>query len=152
MNAFHHFPDKPTFIAEAARVLAPGGALCTVGLDPHRGTPLWPVYEYFPGTLQNDLERYPSCEQIRAWLADAGFASPSSRLAQHIRSNRHVRSIAAPPRGASNQQLLSHSNTIACHETGRHIPQLRRTGDPWNWSRWFVRLVVHWAFFWPTVN
>src|SRR5215475_7078210 len=34
VNALHHFPDKPRFLAEAWRVLRPGGRFFSVGMDP----------------------------------------------------------------------------------------------------------------------
>jgi ubiquinone/menaquinone biosynthesis C-methylase UbiE len=37
VNAFHHFQDKVGFLAEAMRVLRPGGLIMTIGLDPHTG-------------------------------------------------------------------------------------------------------------------
>ncbi len=118
MNAFHHFPDKPAFIAEAARVLAPGEAFCTIGLDPHRGRPRWHVYKYFEGTLAADLQRYPSCEQIREWLVDAGFASCSTRVAQHIQTSTPAEAALSSPMtrkdGTSQLALLSD----AAYESG----------------------------------
>jgi ubiquinone/menaquinone biosynthesis C-methylase UbiE len=111
MNALHHFPDKPGFLAEAARVLAPGGAFCTIGLDPHRGEPRWAVYDYFEGTRAADLERYPSCVEIRRWLEDSGFTSCSTRPAQHIRSSTPAVAALRSPMmrkdGTSQLALLS---------------------------------------------
>lgn len=74
INALHHFTDKLAFLAEARRVLRPGGALMTVGLDPHTGLDRWHIYEYFQGTLEIDRGRYPSSDQIRAWMTSLGFS------------------------------------------------------------------------------
>ena len=51
----------------------------TVALDPHTGTDQWWVYDYFEGTLEIDRQRYPSCDQIREWMSDAGFVDTFSR-------------------------------------------------------------------------
>lgn len=111
MNALHHFPDQPGFLAEAARVLVPGGSFCTVGLDPHRGTPRWPVYDCFRGTRERDLARYPTVGRIRAWLEAAGFDACESHVAQRIRSTRTADEVLASPmlqrRGTSQLALLS---------------------------------------------
>jgi ubiquinone/menaquinone biosynthesis C-methylase UbiE len=84
INAFHHFVDKRVFLAEARRVLRPGGALMTIGLDPHTGVDQWWVYDYFPAALAADRERYPPTATIREWLAAAGFRDASTSVAQHI--------------------------------------------------------------------
>ncbi|MGH7336115.1 MAG: class I SAM-dependent methyltransferase [Myxococcota bacterium] len=111
MNAFHHFPEKPGFIAEVSRVLSAGGAFCTIGLDPHRGRPRWPIYEYFEGTLAADLERYPPCAMIREWLSEAGFASISTQVGQHIRTSTPADATLRSPMmrkdGTSQLALLS---------------------------------------------
>lgn len=111
MNAFHHFPDKPGFIAEVSRVLNPGGAFCTIALDPHAGRARWPVYEYFEGTLASDLERYPPARQIRRWLREAGFSSIQTQVAQHIRTSTPASAALRSPMmrkdGTSQLALLS---------------------------------------------
>ncbi len=97
MNALHHFPDKAAFIAEAGRVLGPGGAFCTVGLDPHRGRPRWAVYDYFEGTRLTDAARYPPHEQIVRWLEKAGLTDCGSRVAEHIRRKRKAEEVLDSP-------------------------------------------------------
>jgi len=84
INALHHFSDAATFFAEARRVVAPGGGLLTIGLDPHAGVDVWCIYDYFEGTLAHDLERYPPTAQIRAGLAAAGFVRCETQVAQHL--------------------------------------------------------------------
>ncbi|HUE87877.1 MAG TPA: class I SAM-dependent methyltransferase [Vicinamibacterales bacterium] len=73
INALHHFSDHSAFFREARRILRPGGALLTVGLDPQRGADRWWVYDYFSETLVEDRKRYPASEEIRAGMAIAGF-------------------------------------------------------------------------------
>lgn len=84
INAHHHFSDKRRFLREHRRVLRPAGSMMTIALDPHTGTDQWWVYEYFDGTLDIDRQRYPSCEQLRAWMRDAGFSNVYTREVQHL--------------------------------------------------------------------
>jgi SAM-dependent methyltransferase len=84
VNALHHFPDKPAFIAEARRVLRSGGRMLTIALDPHTGNDRWSVYDYFEGTLEADLQRYPATERIRNWMRDAGFHASRTVEVQHM--------------------------------------------------------------------
>jgi ubiquinone/menaquinone biosynthesis C-methylase UbiE len=84
VNAFHHFEGKRACLAEARRVLRPGGGFFTVGIDPHTGLDRWCVYDYFAGTLETDLRRYPPTSRIRAWLAEAGFEGSASEVVQHV--------------------------------------------------------------------
>ena len=74
INALHHFADRDAFCAEVRRVLKPGGALLTIGLDPNAGRDTWWIYEYFPETVAIDMERYPAVKTIRAEMVRAGFA------------------------------------------------------------------------------
>jgi len=84
INAHHHFSDKLQFIREARRVLRPSGSVMAIALDPHSGTDRWWVYDYFEGTREIDMQRYPSCAQIRAWMGEAGFVHARTCEVQHI--------------------------------------------------------------------
>lgn len=84
VNALHHFPNPHSAIAECGRVLRPGGAFLTIGLDPHTSTDSWWVYDYFPAARAADRDRYPSAAVIRAALARAGFEDVTTRVAQHL--------------------------------------------------------------------
>jgi len=84
VNALHHFTDKAAFSREAKRVLRPGRALLTVGLDPHTQQDRWWIYDYFPESLQADRERYLSTQAIREILRAAGFASCETRAVQRL--------------------------------------------------------------------
>lgn len=85
INALHHFGDADAFMAEARRVLRPGGALLIIGLDPHTRLDQWWIYDYFPAALKADRARYLATATIRRRLEAVGF-EPTTELAQHIRS------------------------------------------------------------------
>jgi len=74
INALHHFSDRQEFFAQARRVLRPGGALMSVGKDPHAERDTWWVYDFFPETVQVDRERFARVRTLRGELALAGFA------------------------------------------------------------------------------
>jgi ubiquinone/menaquinone biosynthesis C-methylase UbiE len=84
VNALHHFDDRVAFFVEARRVLAPGGQLLTIGLDPHTGIDQWYLYDYFDCVLEADKRRYSSTAEIRAWLHDAGFVAVRTTEVQHL--------------------------------------------------------------------
>jgi len=87
INAHHHFTDKLKFFQEAYRVLTPGGSMMTIALDPHNGKDQWWVYDYLEGTLDIDKERYPACEQLRAWMGDVGFSNIYTNEVQYLPSD-----------------------------------------------------------------
>jgi ubiquinone/menaquinone biosynthesis C-methylase UbiE len=84
VNALHHFTDRTAFFAEARRVLKPGGALLTIGKDPHTERDDWWVYTYFEQTREIDCARYARVRTLRGEMALAGFAWTESMEADHI--------------------------------------------------------------------
>jgi ubiquinone/menaquinone biosynthesis C-methylase UbiE len=90
VNAFHHFEAPEVALREALRVLRPGGAFLSVGLDPHERPGRWYVYDFFPGTLELDLARFPSRARRSGWLATAGFEGVSVRVAEQLQSSRSL--------------------------------------------------------------
>jgi SAM-dependent methyltransferase len=104
INAFHHFIDKTAFLREAHRVLQPGGAIMTVGLDPHVDGDCWYIYDCFKGTREIDRERYPATEKIRQWLSKIGFTDCRTVEVQRF-------SVEMPAREALEQGRLDKSVT-----------------------------------------
>jgi ubiquinone/menaquinone biosynthesis C-methylase UbiE len=84
VNAFHHFVGKQTFIHEARRVLRSGRRLAIIGMDPHSHRDRWYIYDYFPGTCETDLRRFPPVSQIAAWMSDAGFCEIHDRIVDRL--------------------------------------------------------------------
>jgi ubiquinone/menaquinone biosynthesis C-methylase UbiE len=109
INAFHHFQDHVAFVADCRRVLRPGGAFMTVGLDPSTGTDRWWVYDYFPAALAADRLRYPPTKRIREMLAAAGFVDAHTSIAQHMpaeRSFEQAEHLGALERNSTSQLIV----------------------------------------------
>ena len=111
VNALHHFPDKPEFIAESRRVLRPGGAWVNVGMDPHAGRDRWYLYDYFPGTLETDQQRFPSAGTLVDWVKAAGFERAAWSTAERIHAVQRGAAVLDDPflqkHGTSQLALLS---------------------------------------------
>lgn len=97
VNAIHHFDEPRTFVHEAWRLLRPGGALAVVGMDPRWEQDSWYVYEYFPGTYEADLARFPSWNTVHAWMVEAGFARVDWRPVEEIHDQKVGRAVLDDP-------------------------------------------------------
>jgi SAM-dependent methyltransferase len=97
INALHHFPQPARFVAEARRLLRPGGALATAGMNPHTGRDRWYVYDYFPGTRATDLARFLSPGALLDLLAAAGFVRAEWRVIERIDRVWVGREVLADP-------------------------------------------------------
>jgi len=111
VNAVHHFDHPCAFVAEAARVLRPGGVLAVVGMDPHNGRDRWYVYHYFPGTRETDLRRFPSWGTVLDWMVAAGADCVHCRVVERIQDIKVGRAVLDDPflqkNAASQLALLS---------------------------------------------
>lgn len=123
INALHHFDDATAFMLEARRVLRPGGALLTVGLDPHTRLDKWWIYDYFPGALEADLARYPPTTLIRERLETAGFTNAATETAQHI--SREVAFNVATEQGLLDRHSTSQLMVISDAEYEKGLQRLR---------------------------
>ena len=97
VNAIHHFDDPRAFIGEAHRVLEPDGVLAVMGSNPHDPADRWYVYDYFEGTIQTDLERFPSWGTVVDWMIAAGFQVVEWRLIQRIVDHKVGREVLDDP-------------------------------------------------------
>lgn len=97
VNAIHHFDDRPAFVAEARRLLRAGGALAVAGMDPRRARAGWYVYDYFPGTYEADLARFPSWGTVADWMIAAGFTGFSWRTVETIYDAKVGRAVLRDP-------------------------------------------------------
>jgi ubiquinone/menaquinone biosynthesis C-methylase UbiE len=123
VNALHHFQDRAAFFAECRRALRPGGGLLTIGLDPHRGTDQWWIYDYFPATLHADRRRYQSTADICRALLAAGFRVASTEVAQHIPAETPFDDAEA--RGVLDRRATSQTMVISDEEFAAGLERLQ---------------------------
>lgn len=123
VNAMHHFDDAHAFVLEARRVLRPGGAFLTIGLDPHTGLDKWWIYDYFPGALDADRQRYLPATTIRERLESAGFTRVATEVAQHIPAE--VPFAVAAERGMLDRGSTSQLMVIGHAEYDEGLRRLR---------------------------
>ena len=97
VNVLHHFDDPANFIRDARLLLRSGGALAVIGMNPHTGRDQWYLYDYFPGTLEADLRRYPSSGMLTDWMIAAGFDVVRWQVVERLLDTRVGRDIFAGP-------------------------------------------------------
>jgi len=73
VDVIHHVKDRPASYREAARVLRPGGLVCTVTDSEEIIRGRAPMSRYFPEIVPVELARYPSMSELRAAMEAAGF-------------------------------------------------------------------------------
>ncbi len=97
VNAIHHFQRQRDFIFEARRLLRPHGSLVVAGSDPRAHRHRWYIYDYFPGTYETDLDRFPSWGTVLDWMIEAGFEQIEWRLVERIEDHKTGRDIFSDP-------------------------------------------------------
>jgi ubiquinone/menaquinone biosynthesis C-methylase UbiE len=95
VNAIHHFIRPQNYIAEAWRLLRPGGALVVVGMQPRWED--WYVYHYFAGTYEVDLKRFPTWGSVLDWMVGAGFQPAEWKPVETIYSPKVGRKVLEDP-------------------------------------------------------
>ena len=73
VDVIHHVVDRAGFFHEVARLLPPGGRVCTVTDSARIIRQREILSGYFPETVEVELARYPRLAQIEAGLAEAGL-------------------------------------------------------------------------------
>ena len=116
VNALHHFGRPREFISEAHRLLAPGGVVAIIGMDPReRSSADW-IYRYFEGTRESDLARFPSWAEVEDWMIADGFTDLEQRPVECIHDPQVGREILSNPfleKHASSQLALLSDETYA---------------------------------------
>ena len=97
VNAIHHFDRPRAFISQARRLIKPGGALAVVGTDPHGRRDSWYVYDYFRGTYETDLERFPSGNRLVDWMTAEEFVDIQSWQVERIIDHKQGREVLSDP-------------------------------------------------------
>ena len=123
INAFHHFPDKAAFLAEARRLLRPDGKLLIVGLDPHNGADRWFIYDYFQASIEIDRQRYASAGSLREWMKAAGFEDCFTREVEHW--NLRVPAREALAQGRLDRASTSQLSVLTDAEYQQGMQQIR---------------------------
>ena len=97
VNAIHHFQRQRDFVFEARRLLRPGGTLTVIGMDPRAHRHRWYVYDYFAGTYETDLDRFPSWGSVMDWMVEAGFERIEWQLVERIEDHKVGREVFSDP-------------------------------------------------------
>lgn len=113
VNALHHFRNPSRFISNAYKLLKQHGALAVIGMNPHTQRDRWFIYDYFPGTHEADLKRYPSPGTVVDWMDSAGFKNVSWQVAERIVADKHCQDVFPLPKDFTSQLTLLTSTQYA---------------------------------------
>ena len=127
VNALHHFADRAQFFAEARRILKPGGALLSIGKDPHTDRDTWWVYDFFPETLEIDRQRFARVRTLRGELTLAGFSWAESFEADRIEGLRSATDALAS--GIVHRAFTSQLAVLTGAEFDAGVARVRAAND-----------------------
>lgn len=113
VNAFHHFKYPSAFIAAAYKVLKENGVLAVIGMNPHPLRDRWFIYDYFPGTREADLKRYPSPGTITDWMIAAGFGKTQWQVGEHLLNDKPGDEVLSLTKEFTSQLTLLSSEEFA---------------------------------------
>ena len=153
VNAIHHFDDPRAFVFKAQRLLRPGGALAVLGTDPHthQNARQWYVYDYFPGTRERDLARFPSWGMVHDWMVAAGFQQTRWQPVEQIHDPKIGRAVLDDPflKKDACSQLALLSNTEYAAGLGRikaALEEAEKTGTTLIFQTSFTKaMLVGWT-------
>jgi hypothetical protein len=66
-------------------------------MDPRAHRHRWYVYDYFAGTYETDLDRFPSWGTVVDWMVEAGFERIEWRLVERITDHKVGRDVFSDP-------------------------------------------------------
>jgi hypothetical protein len=75
-------------------------------MNPHSGLDEWFIYEYLEGTLEKDLQRYPSSSDIEKWLLRAGFGQITFQVGERLQHKIIGQDIFPLPKEYTSQLSL----------------------------------------------
>ncbi|MBW8866945.1 MAG: class I SAM-dependent methyltransferase [Acidobacteria bacterium] len=127
VNALHHFSDRARFFAEARRILKPGGALLTIGKDPHAERDSWWVYDYFPETVAIDRERFARVRTLRGEMTLAGFSWSESFEADRIEAVQPATEALAS--GIVDRAYTSQLTVLSDEEFAAGVARMKTAND-----------------------
>lgn len=117
VNALHHFDDPAEFIRQARRALRRRGNLAIIGQVPADRRNRWYVYDYFAGSYEADLARFPSWGTVTDWMIAAEFDTLQWQPLHWIIDDKHGWDVLANPflqkHAVSQLALLSDADYMA---------------------------------------
>lgn len=83
VDVIHHVGDRARYFAEARRVLAPSGCICTVTDSESMIENRSPLAAYFPEIVAVERLRYPPIARLHAEMTAAGLGPVTEEAVEH---------------------------------------------------------------------